>query len=199
MRAPSWWFDPGQGGGWLGAAVSHLVDSIRYWLGEFDTVSAALPLVSGRDPATCAEDTVGARFRLRSGCEGVLQQSAGVWGDPVELTRIAGPLGTLSVNGDAVSLAGADGVRVLEPTGPPLPVALSESDDPRHRFTHLELGPAIVQAGVLRDLARGVEPEVGVPPATFADGLACMEVLDAVRRSASHGGESVPIPAPSPS
>src|SRR5438094_131512 len=76
---PPWWFDTARGGGWLGASVSHLVDTVRCWLGEFGSVSAALPTVSDRDPATHAEDTAAARFRLRSGCEGVLQQSAAVW------------------------------------------------------------------------------------------------------------------------
>jgi predicted dehydrogenase len=199
MRAPEWWFDPAQGGGWLGAAVSHVVDSIRYWLGEFESVSAALPMVSGRDPDRSAEDTVAARFRLRSGTDGVLQQSAGVWGEGVELTRVAGPDGTLTVKGESVTFSGPDGTRVLDPVGPPLPLDVAESDDPRHRFTHLELGPAIVQAGVLRDLALGAEPPPHTgPPATFADGLACMEVLDAIRRSAAHGGETIAVPGPSP-
>jgi predicted dehydrogenase len=199
LRAPSWWFDPAQGGGWLGAAVSHVVDSIRYWLGDFESVSAVLPLVSDRDPERCAEDTVAARFRLRSGTEGVLQQSAGVWGDGVELVRVAGPHGTLSVAGESVTFSGPEGTRVLDAVGPPLPVDVGESDDPRHRFTHLELGPAIVQAGVLRDLALGLEPPAGTgPPATFADGLACMEVLDAIRRSAAHGAETVAVAGPTP-
>ncbi|MGO8864849.1 MAG: Gfo/Idh/MocA family protein [Acidimicrobiales bacterium] len=193
MKAPPWWFDPDLGGGWLGASVSHLVDAIRSWLGEFESVSAALPMVSGRDPATHAEDTASARFRLRSGCEGVLQQSAGVWGERVEIMRVAGPLGTLSLHGDAVTLANPAGTERLDPVGPPLPVEAAPSDDPRHAFTHLELGPAIVQAGILRDLALGGDAEYDlVPPATFADGLACMVVLDAVRRSASQGGAVTP-------
>ncbi len=189
MKAPPWWVDPALGGGWLGASVSHLVDAVRCWLGEFDSVSAALPMVSDRDPATHAEDTAAARFRLRSGCEGVLQQSAGVWGDRVEVMRVAGPLGTLTLHDDTVILANAAGSEELEPVGPPLPVEVAPSDDPRHAFTHIELGPAIVQAGILRDLALGRDPEYhAVPPATFADGVACMVVLDAIRRSAARDG-----------
>ena len=187
--APTWWFDRAQGGGWLGASVSHLVDAIRSWLGEFETVSAALPMVSDRDPSTQAEDSASIRFRMRSGCEGFVQQSAGVWGNRIEIMRVAGPRGTLDLDGEVVRHADADGVRELELVGPPLPVDLAPSDDPRHRFTHMELGPAIVQAGVLRDLALGIDPEYDIaPPATFADGLACMEVLDAIRRSSADGG-----------
>jgi predicted dehydrogenase len=194
MKAPPWWFDPARGGGWLGASVSHLIDAIRYWLGEFDSVSAALPMVSDRDPATHAEDTAAVRFRLSSGCEGVLQQSAGVWGDRVEVMRVAGPLGTLTLHDDSVTLSNPAGTEQLDSVGPPLPVNVAESDDPRHAFTHIELGPAIVQAGILRDLALGTDPDYDVvPPATFADGLACMVVLDAIRRSAAQGGSALDV------
>jgi predicted dehydrogenase len=197
MATPPWWFDRSRGGGWLGASVSHLVDAIRTWLGEFDTVSASLPLVSDRDPSTHAEDTAAARFRMRSGCEGILQQSAAVWGDRVEAVRVAGPHGTLTLDGDSVTLADSAGTRTLDRVGPPMPVELEPSDDPRHRFTHIELGPAIVQAGVLRDLALGRAPSYDtMSPATFADGVACMQVLDAIRASAANGGAAVAVPTP---
>jgi predicted dehydrogenase len=194
MRAPSWWFDPARGGGWLGASVSHLIDGIRTWLGEFDSVSAALPMVSDRDPATHAEETVSVRFRARSGCEGVLQQSAAVWGDRLEVLRVAGPAGTLSLADGAVTLAGPSGTSVLPPAGPPLSVEVGVSDDPRHLFTHIELGPATVQAALLRDLASGRVPDYdAAPAATFADGLACVEVLDAIRRSSAADGATVAL------
>src|SRR5262249_17534176 len=100
-------------------------------------------------------------------------------------------------DGDSVTLADSAGTRTLEPVGPPLPVEMEASDDPRHRFTHIELGPAIVQAGLLRDLALGRPPTyVTVPPATFADGLSCMQVLDAIRASAANGGATTAVPSP---
>jgi predicted dehydrogenase len=193
MKAPPWWFDR-RGGGWLGAAVSHLVDAIRCWLGEFDGVNAVLPMVSDRDPATHAEDSVAARFRMRSGCEGMLQQSAAVWGEGLQVTKVAGTAGTVEISGSAVSLSDAGGRRTLDRVGPPPPVEVAPSDDPRHRFTHIELGPAAVQATVLRDLASGATPAYDVvTPATFDDGVACMEVLDAMRESAAGGGTLVTI------
>ncbi len=189
MRAPPWWFDVASGGGWLGASVSHLVDTIRFWLGEFESVSATLPVVSGRDPETHAEDTVSARFRLRSGCEGVVQDSAAAWGDRVELVRVAGPLGALTVENDEVKFDDADGRSTLERVGPAPVVELEPSDDLRQRFTHAEMAPAIVQASIMHDLARGKVPSYdAAPPATFADGVACIEVLDAMRRSAAASG-----------
>jgi predicted dehydrogenase len=192
MKAPPWWFDRAGGGGWLGASVSHLVDAIRWWLGEFATVSTVLPMVSQRDPDTDAEDTVSARFRLRSGCEGVLQQSASVWGGGVNLMRVAGPGGTVEILDGTVTFTGPDGVRPVEPLLS-TPLEVQPSNDPRHRFTHLELGPAVMQATVLRDLVLGSAPSYDVNPATFSDGVACMEVLDAMRNSAAAGGLLVEV------
>lgn len=175
-RMTPWWFDRARGGGWLGASVSHVIDSIRCWLGEFDSVSATLPMVSDRDPANHAEDTAASRFRMRSGCEGVLQQSAAVWGDSHQFVRVAGPLGALTVSGAAVVLADASGTRTLDPVGPPA------------------VDPAVTQAEVLRDLAQGRAPDYTlVPPATFADGLACVRVMDAVRTSAAAAGTTVAV------
>ncbi|TML58820.1 MAG: Gfo/Idh/MocA family oxidoreductase, partial [Actinobacteria bacterium] len=77
-RVPEWWLDSGRGGGWLGASGSHAVDQIRVWLGEIEGVSAWTGTVSAR--AGGAEDSFTIRFRTVSGCEGVLQQSAGAWG-----------------------------------------------------------------------------------------------------------------------
>ncbi|WP_029433915.1 Gfo/Idh/MocA family protein [Blastococcus sp. URHD0036] len=194
MRAPDWWFDPSRGGGWLGAAVSHLVDAVRCWLGEVESVSAVLPMVSERDPSTHAEDSVSARLRMRSGCEVALQQSAAVWGPPVQLVRISGPVGSAEIIDGDVLLSTADGSRVLDPAGPPVPVAVGTSDDPRHRFTHLELGPAAVQMSVFDDLVAGREVRYqAVKPATFADGVAVTGVLDAIRRSARDGGVLVHV------
>jgi predicted dehydrogenase len=48
-QAPDWFGDAGQGGGWLGAYAPHVIDQIRCTLGEFDGLSAALPVASGRD------------------------------------------------------------------------------------------------------------------------------------------------------
>jgi predicted dehydrogenase len=194
LRMPEWWFDPARGGGWLGAAVSHFVDAIRVWLGEIESVSAALSVVSGRDPLTTAEDTVSVRFRMRSGCEGVLQHSAAVWGPGAHVNQVAGPLGTLAIVGDAVTFSDSDGTRTLEPAGPP-PPEVAPSDRPGHELTHIELGPAITQATVLRALVLDQpDPHPFVVPATFTDGVRCMEVLDAVRRSAAEAGAVVGLP-----
>jgi predicted dehydrogenase len=189
---PPWWFDAAAGGGWLGASGSHVVDQVRVWLGEISEVSATLTLVSDREGA--AEDTFTVRCRFASGVDGVLQQTAAAWGPYAGITRVAGTEGTVWIDGDEPWLADADGVRRLDvPSDLQLPAPPTESDDPRHRFTHLELEPFTRLCEVLRAGAEGRQLPDRVPPPTFADGVAEMRVLDAVRASAASGGAVTPV------
>ena len=154
----------------------------------------ALPVVSDRDPATNAEDTAVARFRLRSGCEGVLHQSAGMWGRRVEVVRISGPKGSLSVEGSEVTFADGAGTSTVERFGPELPDDRTTQDGSTGAGPQFEMRPAIVQAQILRHLIVDGKPEYdAVPPATFADGLACVEVIEAMRHSAGNGGATVAV------
>jgi len=188
-RTSRWWFDPRAGGGWLGASGSHVIDQIRVSLGEFAEVSASLSIVSSREDV--AEDTFTVRFRLESGVEGVLQQTAASWGPMAGMTRVAGTTGTLWLDGDEVWLADRDGSRrVPVPVDLELPVAPAESDDPRHQFTHLELGPFTRLCEALRAGVEGRPLPDTVPVPTFHDGLAEMKVIDAIRASAAEGGSS---------
>jgi predicted dehydrogenase len=189
-RMPPWWFEPGSGGGWLGASGSHVVDQVRTWLGEFHSVSASLNQVSARHVAV--EDSFTVRFRLESGLEGVMQQSAGAWGAPTGVTRVAGTRGSLWIDGTTVWLADRGGVQpVPVPPELVLPPVDVPGDDPRHRFTHLELGPYTRLCEVLRAGVEGRALDSPVPVPTFADGFECMRVLDAVRASATADGDRV--------
>jgi predicted dehydrogenase len=191
-RTPPWWFDPDAGGGWLGASGSHVVDQIRAWLGDFTEVSARLPVVSERHAV--AEDSFVVRFRLRGGADGVLAQTAAAWGPMGGITRLAGSRASAWIDENEAWIADIDGVRRLEP--PPelaLPAGPPESDDPRHRFTHLELAPFTRLAEALRAGVEGRATPTVVPLATFADGVAAMRVLDAIRASAADEGRTVSV------
>ena len=189
-RTPGWWFDADAGGGWLGASGSHVVDQVRAWLGDFAEVSARLPVVSER--VGVAEDTFVVRFRLRSGVDGVLAQTAAAWGPMTGVTRIVGTRASAWIDGTDAWLADADGTRRLDvPPNLALAPAPDESSDPRHRFTHLELGPFTRLGEALRAGVEGRPAGSAVPLATFADGVAAMRVLDAVRASAAADGATV--------
>lgn len=191
--APDWWFDPARGGGWLGASGSHIVDQVRTWLGEIVSVSAALPTVSAREGS--AEDSFVVRMTTAAGVEGVLQQTAASWiPGVVGLSIVAGTEGTLEVTGAGVFCSDRNGRRELTvPADLALPEPPTVSDDPRERYTHLELGPYTRLAEALRAGVEGRSIESAVPVPTFVDGLAEMRVLDAIRASAGAGGAAVSI------
>ncbi len=190
---PRWWFDGPSGGGWLGASGSHIVDQLRTWLGEFASVSAALPTVSARERS--AEDTFVVRATMANGVEGMIQQTAASWTpQPIGVSVVAGTDGTIEVTSEGVFCSDRTGRRRLEvPADLELPEPPSLSDDPRERYTHLELGPYTRLAEALRAGVEGRDAAAAVPLPTFADGLAEMKVIDAIRNSAASNGAVVSI------
>ena len=71
---PDWWADAAQGGGWLGAHGSQVIDQIRVTLGEFDVGHGFAREQSARP--TTADDGFVVHFRLASGAAGVMQSTA---------------------------------------------------------------------------------------------------------------------------
>lgn len=187
-EVPAWWTDAGEGGGWLGAYASHVIDHMRCMLGEFTGVSASLRVASER-PWT-AEDTYTIHFRTEHGAEGVLQSTAAARGPFVSCSRVVGSQGTLWLEGDNVFVADKGGERQLDVPGdlvlpapsPPPAELLHTAYDMLHSMG-IDLGPFTRIFENLHARMRG-EPGITDPkPATFADGLAVQKVLDAVRLS----------------
>ena len=205
-EVPDWWSDASQGGGWLGAHAPHVVDQIRTTLGEFEGVSAALQRLAPH--GWTAEDSYSVRFRLRSGVEGIMQSSAGDFGPMLVTTRIAGTTATVWLEGEGVAVADASGTRqvdvpadlLLAPPDPPPADLMVTAYDLMHS-TGIDLAPFTRMAEVFRDrilsteaggaVAGGGVPAADPPLATFADGVANMAVLDAIRRSAATGAWEV--------
>jgi len=192
---PPWWGDASSGGGWLGAHGSQVIDQLRVTLGEFDGVSAALPHVAGR--AQSAEDAFIVKFRMRSGCTGVMSSTCGDRGPFLIETRVVGSKGTAWIEdvGEKVFVADADGTRQMpvaddlprfDEGGPePLPAGVLHTAYD-HMIAHgLDLPPYTRLCETFRDLIQGTPIPASPRPATFADGVAQMEVLDAIRQSAS--------------
>jgi predicted dehydrogenase len=191
-EVPPWWSDADQGGGWLGAHASHVVDQIRTTLGEFATVSASLPKVGGH-PWT-AEDAYVVHFRLRDGCTGLMQGVASDRGPMLFATRVAGTGGTAWAEGDRVFVADAEGTREIEAPAalavaapdPPPPDLLVSAYDLLHS-TGIDVGPYTRLYEEFRTRIEGGAGTTDPAPGTFADGVATMEVLDAIRQSAREG------------
>ncbi len=190
---PKWWFDKASGGGWLGAGGSHMMDQIRAWLGEFGTLSANLFLVSEREADV--DDSYSMRFRMKNGVEGSMQQTAGAWGPAAALCRCAGTRGTVWTEGGKVFVADRQGTRELEVPAdlalPPPPAAADPGSS--RRMSHFEIGPFTRFCEALRDGVEGREIRSPVAIPTFRDGLASMQVLDAMRASAAAGGALTPV------
>jgi predicted dehydrogenase len=195
---PEWWGDASTSGGWLAAHGSQLIDQIRVTLGEFSGVSASLVHVVDR-PMT-ADDGFIVHFRMRSGCVGTLQSTASDHAIMVE-TRVTGSRGTAWIEGvgATVKAASASGVQTLTPVegmpnvpAPPLPAGAVSTTYERMITFGVEYGPYTRLAAVFRDLILG-QSSRAPKPATFADGVAMMTVLDAIRRSAAAGGGWTPI------
>jgi predicted dehydrogenase len=181
----SWWSDRSQGGGALGANGSHQVDLLRWWLGEIVAVSGQLETFVQRrpDPARPGEwRTVDSddHFSFSAKFEGGAQ--AHVF---VSYVAIHGGFNQIEIHGEAGSLvldhndrlwgkrASMDTPEELTPPDPLDGVAGAPANVWARSFVHL--ARAFVAAiHEKRPLTRG---------ATFADGLRCQQVLDAIRRS----------------
>jgi predicted dehydrogenase len=110
------------------------------------------------------------------------------------VTVVAGTDGTAWIDEGSAWIADRGGARRLDiPDDLAPPSARPESDDPRHRFTHLELGPYTRLCEALMAAVTGEPFSDAVAVPTFADGLAEMQVLDAVRASAQAGGAVVAV------
>src|SRR5690606_13039171 len=121
------------------------------------------------------------------GVEGSMQQTAGAWGPMATLWRCAGTKGTVWTENGKVFLADRQGTRELDvPDDLALtPPELPEGANPMAFF---ELAPFIRLCREMRDTIEGKQSKSPVPPPTFRDGLASMQILDAIHASAADGG-----------
>jgi predicted dehydrogenase len=158
--------------------------------------------VAGRSDFS-AEDAFVVHFTMRSGAVGTLQSTSGDWGPPIMITRVSGTGGAAWVEGAGATVQVADGQGtrtvpvpddlVYDPA-PPLPEGLVSTMYDRMISHGMDYGPYSRLAGVLRDRILG-RPVASEPAAgTFADGVAQMVLLDAIRRSA---GDDVTVEVPS--
>lgn len=188
-RAWDWWSDRARGGGALGASGSHQVDLLRWWLGEIVAVSGQLATYVGQRPdpaaggalrAVTADDQFSLIARLASGA------AAHVF---VSYVAHHGGDNQIEVHGDAGSLVIDHGDRLWgRRAGAAAPEELT-APDPLEGAPGV---PASVWGRSFVYLARELTAAIGEGRAprrgaTFADGLRCQQVLDAVRRSHDEG------------
>ncbi len=180
----SWWSDSELGGGILGAAGSHFVDSMSWLLGRRPTAVAAdlTPRIQERADAAGSLRPVTAdehaslllSFGPVPGTLGVTSVAAGPRHHRISISGTEGRL----VWEDGALVGYRAGGRTPEPLAPadePLPIdGLRDSEWSRGTLRLAEALAAFFTTGDRASLE---------PAATFEDGLAVQRVLDAARRS----------------
>ncbi len=188
--APAWWFDAASGGGWLGASGSHLIDAVREWAGEFDSVAALVDAFqrqrheSAAGPASApADDTFSLLFRMACGAEGMMQQSAVSWGPRLTLARVAGADGTAWIDERGELWRAGPALRAA-PVALDADLALPAAEIPPDSgsFARWEFPSFVRMAERFADAIEG-RPVAFPAAATFADGVAVQTVMDAARAS----------------
>lgn len=173
LRRHGWLFDAELGGGWIGALGSHLIDFARWTFGDIVEASGQLrtvvkerPDADGKLHPSTAEDGFVATLRSASGVTMMIDSTSAA---PVNLTPtmlVTGSEGVLEVIGDAR-------------------IVLHDGAGPHEQVQQGEGGMQSLvtamqhYAGVARDAVRDGKVDPAAP--TFADGLACAQVMDRLR------------------
>jgi predicted dehydrogenase len=171
LRPYGWLFDRARGGGWIGAFGSHVIDMIRWLLGEVVDAGArswitvpTRPDRSGVLQDCDAEDAFSAWFELANGATASIDTTfTAAVSSPHRIT-LAGSAGVIENTGDVqVTLRRADGTRERFDFAPP-------PDDPHD--VAMARWAAVVRDAV--GAGRQISP-------SFDDGVACALVMDRLR------------------
>jgi predicted dehydrogenase len=183
---PDWWRDAGQGGGWLGAHGTHVIDQVRVTMGEIDSVTATLSTLSPLDMTS--DDTYSVQARLANGATALLHSSCSAPGQFLFTTKVIGTSGAAWLQGDEVWVDNGTGPRQIPapadllPSAPlPPPSELLHTTYDMWHSMGIDLDPYTRLYGALRDRINGIPGPADPPPATFADGVANQAAVDAIR------------------
>ena len=195
LDVPAWWTSHISGGGWLRNYNAHGIDLIRYIAGEFAAVCGRVH--PGADRGMTSDDSYAASFVLRSGVQGVMAGSCRAW-DAFASTRIIGSEATLNQTYGGVSLIDAQGeqapelsselAEALRGGGPAVSgpqEKLPTMDETQYVQAHSSDYGFPEQVGLCSAFASWIRNPAYRNPAiaTFADGVAHVEVIAAVERS----------------
>lgn len=193
-----WWLDAAQGGGFLGAFGTHMIDQARVTVGEFAAVSAVLRKLSPGRPTQTSDDYYTLQFRTQSGCMGLLEAALCFPGPFVMSTKVAGTTGAAWIQSGAsfgepeeVWVQDANGARMAEmppelvnPAPEPFPIReLVQTEMDRWHSQGFDVAP---YAKLFRQIAAqiaGLAPPLPDRAGDFRDAAANQAILDAARRS----------------
>ena len=189
---PAWWDDAAQGGGWLGAHGTHMIDQVRTTVGEITRVSASLQTLSPR-PMT-ADDTYTVQFETDTGATGLLHSSCATGGQFVVAIKVTGTDGSAWSQGDEVWIDTGDGPIQVPPADDlpavaavPPPSELLHSTYDMWHASGMDLAPYTRLYERMRDRILGYDTPSDPAAGTFVDGVANQAVVDAIRASSTQG------------
>jgi predicted dehydrogenase len=197
-----WWTDAAQGGGFLGAFGTHMIDQVRSTLGEIVAVNAILRKLTTTRPAMTSDDYYNVQFRTQSGCLGVIEAAMSFPGPFVMATKVAGTKGAAwiqsgSAFGDPeeVWIKDADGAQqipmpaeLVNPAPEPFGIdELIQTEMDRWHTQGFDVAPYAKLFGQMKARIEGRAPPLPDPAGDFSDAAAGQAVLDAARLSAAQG------------
>ncbi|OCC25524.1 oxidoreductase [Croceicoccus estronivorus] len=195
-----WWTDANQGGGFLGAFGTHMIDQARSTLGEIVAVSAILRKLTPGRPHMTSDDYYNLQFETERGCKGVIEAAMEFPGPFVMATKVAGTKGAAWIQSGAafgdpeeVWVQDGNGARqvpmpaeLVNPAPEPFPIKeLIQTEMDRWHTQGFDVAPYAKLFGQMKALMEGRETPLPEPAGDFRDAAAGQAVLDAARRSAA--------------
>ncbi len=194
-----WWTDAAQGGGFLGAFGTHMIDQARSTVGEIRRVSAVLRKLSPARPAMTSDDYYTIQFETASGCMGLIEAAMCFPGPFVMSTKVAGTQGSAWIQSGAafgdpeqVWVQDAQGAarqidmpaELVNPAPEPFNITeLIQTEMDRWHTQGFDVAP---YAKLFRQVKARIEnraPPLPEPAGDFSDAVANQAILDAARLS----------------
>jgi predicted dehydrogenase len=195
-----WWEDAEQGGGFLGAFGSHMIDQILTTLGPIVAVSATLQTLAPGRPAMTADDCYTVQFETAGGAKGLIIAALAAPGPLVMATKLVGSAGAAWIQSGAafgdpeevwVEAAGqARRVPMPDDLVNPVPTpfehqALIQTEQDRWHTQGFDVAPYARLFAEMKARIEGREPAIPERAGDFRDAACGQAVLDAIRRSAA--------------
>ena len=204
----TWRLEPDGGGGALADIGSHIIAAARYLLGPIDEVAGETETLIASRPVAAAtaerravavDDVATARLRFRSGVVGTIEANWLATGRTMQHAfEIVGAAGSIAFSQErfnelqlyrAADPAGRRGFRTVV-AGPEHEPYGAFCVAPGH-----QLGFNDLKAIEARDFVLAIAGETS-DHADFDEGVAVLEVVDAIYRSAREGGRRVAVAPP---
>ena len=200
LELPGWWMTHEGGGGWLRNYNAHGIDLLRYIAGEFAAVTGCVH--AGADRGMTSDDSYAFAFVMDNGAQGAMTGTCRTW-EPFASTRITGSDAGISTGwtydvvkstaaGSAPVEAPEDLLLELRGGGPAVDApqeSLPQLEETPYVQTHSSDYGFAEMVGLTSAFASWMRDPAYRNPAiaTFADGLAHVQVIDAVERSHKEG------------